>query len=172
MESSFVFFINQYHVSRIDGFINFISDLATPMLIITAVLALIFGYRNQNQLQKKMGLFLTVAFAINALSTTLLKHFTGRVRPFHVNEWIDKLGSGGSFSFPSGHSADAILLGMVILHFYTERSLRIAAFSWMIFIPFTRMYLGVHYPSDVVGSCLIAFCSLQGTKRIVAKRNA
>jgi undecaprenyl-diphosphatase len=169
MESSFVFYINQFHYSRIDGIINFISDLSTPLLIINALLALVLGYRNQNKQQKSMGIFLIVAFSINALSTTLLKHFTERIRPFHVNEMIDKLGSGGSFSFPSGHSADAILLGMVVLHFYQETSIKVFAIAWMILIPLTRIYLGVHYFTDIIGSFILATISIEFAKKIVSK---
>lgn len=168
-ESSFVLFFNQYHQVPYDTIINFISDLSTPLLIVVALLALYMGFVRKQEAQKQFGIFLSGAFAMNAISTTLLKHAVARVRPFHINELIDKLGSGGSYSFPSGHSADAILLAMVVWRFFPDKTIRFLAVCWFVLIPFTRIYLGVHYPSDVLGSFLIAWMSMCVAKNIENK---
>lgn len=159
IESKWVLMINQYHQTSFDRIINFISDLATPLLIIIALLGLVrFKIAKQNT-YRNFSYYLIIAFAMNAILSFIVKNIVCRERPFHVNEVITKLGSGGSFSFPSGHSADAILLGLVILYFFDTKSIRVFAIFWMILIPLTRIYLGVHYFSDVLGSICIALIS-------------
>jgi undecaprenyl-diphosphatase len=159
IESKWVLMINQYHQASFDRIINFISDLATPLLIIIALLGLVrFKIAKQNT-YRNFSIYLIIAFAMNAILSFIVKNIVCRERPFHVNEAITKLGSGGSFSFPSGHSADAILLGLVILYFFDTKSIRVFAICWMILIPLTRIYLGVHYFSDVLGSICISLIS-------------
>ena len=166
IESEWVLMINQYHQASFDKTINFISDLATPLLIIIALLGLVrFKIAKQNT-YRNFSTYLVIAFAINAILSFIVKNIVCRERPFHVNEAITKLGSGGSFSFPSGHSADAILLGLVILYFFDTKPIRVFAICWMILIPLTRIYLGVHYFSDVLGSICIAFIAHKAVMRL------
>ena len=83
-----------------------------------------------------------------------IKHLVGRMRPFHdIEAAITLVGRTGSPSFPSAHSANAFAVSMVILVFYRN--------SWKFMLPlafgiaFSRVYNGVHYPSDtIVGSVL------------------
>jgi membrane-associated phospholipid phosphatase len=108
-----------------------------------------------------------IALAGGGILNTVLKHVYARPRPI----FADPILSAGGFSFPSGHSMGTfILAGMAaylgVLH--TNGRLRHAAIvalalAWAVTMGYSRMYLGVHYLTDVVGgyaagSCWLAVC--------------
>ena len=84
----------------------------------------------------------------------LLKHGVGRLRPF--NDILDThllVGRGGSGSMPSGHAADWFAATMTAFIYY-RRSLRFML-PIAITVAFSRIYNGVHYPSDVIVGSII-----------------
>ena len=58
----------------------------------------------------------------------------------------------GSFSFPSGHAAASFASASIIGHF--SRRTAIPAFCIAVLVAFSRIYVGVHYPSDVLGGAV------------------
>lgn len=99
----------------------------------------------------------------NAFVVFALKHVVGRVRPCNVpGGTVAMWGAPTDFSFPSGHSAGsfacaAFVVSVVVRSGARGRS-RFAAF--MLFpaaalVALSRVYLGVHYPSDVIGAAVV-----------------
>lgn len=89
------------------------------------------------------------AFAIELICYKLIKHFTTRRRPYQRYQAVEKLVEPiDTYSFPSGHTAAATVAAMIFSY----------AFFWIIpiaviivmLIGFSRIYLGVHYLSDVI----------------------
>lgn len=112
------------------------------------------------------AMFMIVANAGGGLLVMLLKYVFQRPRP-SINPAYDGIG----FSFPSGHATGSIVLyGFLIYLIARERKLmigRIAAIIGLlfliIFVGFSRVYLDVHYPSDIlggfaVGTIWLLFC--------------
>lgn len=127
---------------------------AIPLIIIS----LIIFIKN-----KKYGKFLL----INLLSITafnqLLKFIIKRPRP-SINKLIEETG----FSFPSGHSMVSLTIYGLVIYFiykniknkYIKYTLIIILSLLTLLIGISRIYLGVHYPSDVIGGFFISFCYL------------
>lgn len=87
----------------------------------------------------------------------ILKHIVCRPRPFTVNSAIDiiiKAPSG--FSFPSSHTATCFAMATAIYLFH--KRLGIIAYIYASLVAFSRMYLYVHYPSDVFGGVILGIC--------------
>ena len=109
--------------------------------------------------KRAAALFVTVSIAGGALLVSLLKFGFARPRPELVSHLVDV----NSFSFPSGHATMAavtyLTLGALLARVQQQRSMKLyllAVASTLVFIVgVTRVYLGVHWPTDVLaGWCL------------------
>jgi len=90
----------------------------------------------------------------NALFIYHLKISFQRVRPFNAHEDIIRLTSGGSFSFPSGHTAEVFALAFSMLFLFKNKLAFYFFLIWAIIIAYSRMALGVHYPLDIISGAL------------------
>jgi undecaprenyl-diphosphatase len=84
----------------------------------------------------------------------LLKMFFSRPRPPLIHPIVASTG----YSFPSGHTIAAItFFGLMAVYFWSKRKKFVAVFLgfWVLAVGFSRIYLMVHYPSDVLGALLI-----------------
>jgi len=117
--------------------------------IAAALLCLIF------KKTRKAGVCMAIALILVLLICNLtLKPIIARPRPFMLREEIELIISAPSgFSFPSGHTASsfAAAVGLFIYH----KKLGIAALIWAFLIAFSRLYMYVHYPTDVLAGMVI-----------------
>lgn len=104
---------------------------------------------------RKMGITMGVALIIGFVVCNLvLKNVVGRIRPYDFNEGIALLiKSPSDFSFPSGHTT-ASFEGAVSILLYNKK-LGIVAVIIATLIAFSRLYLYVHYPTDVLFGALL-----------------
>lgn len=104
---------------------------------------------------RKMGITLGVALLLGLLVGNLgLKNLFARPRPYTLNPdasmLIDKL---NSYAFPSGHTRCCFESGMAM--YLCDKRFGKAAFVLGGFIGFSRMYLYMHYPTDVIGGVIL-----------------
>lgn len=133
------------------------NGLFLPALLLVAGYLLIRGGRRGRLFVLWLGLVL--AFNDGVVCNGL-KDLLGRQRPFLVLEEVNLLvGKGGSGSMPSSHTANWFAAAGVVLLFYRRAfPVVLVIAAW---IGFTRLYLGVHWPSDVLAGALIgAACGL------------
>lgn len=104
---------------------------------------------------------LTVALT-DQLSSTIIKSWIARPRPCSDNEFAYHVrlllgGCSGGYSFPSSHATNHF--GMACYIFYTMRDYfkkwSYAFFFWAATIAYGQVYVGVHYPVDIIGGALI-----------------
>jgi membrane-associated phospholipid phosphatase len=100
------------------------------------------------------------AAAATGLAVTLVKETVDRVRPAIAEPALDPVGViPASASFPSGHSATAFATAAAVALFYPR--LRVPLFALAALVALSRVYLGMHYATDVlVGSALGAVIGL------------
>ena len=138
--------------------IIFITSLANGgvLWIVLAVLFLCF------KKYRKTGTAMAVALLIGYVITNLiLKNLVMRVRPYDA---IAALVRASDWSFPSGHSTCSMAAGYVMYQ-KLPKYLGIPAIVLAVIICLSRLYVGVHYPTDVICGALVglfaAMCSLK-----------
>ena len=106
---------------------------------------------------KKIGYILIIAFLLNLLIVNLgLKNIFGRMRPYEYIKGFDLLVPPvGNASFPSGHSSYAASFATVIIFLAKSKAIKIYTTILAILISFSRLYLYVHFPSDVLAGIII-----------------
>jgi len=138
---------------------NFLPGLVPSYFyfMFAAFLAYMFFYKRSLLL---WSIFCLVAGTFLAgLVTALDWHFVFRERPFtQLPSTVDDIGRRAWTSwssFPSGHTRETALYVTIMAAF--EKRLVIPAILFVIFIAFTRVYVGAHYPTDVIAGGLIGF---------------
>jgi undecaprenyl-diphosphatase len=93
---------------------------------------------------------------INGVATTLLKTTIDRARPFVTYpDDIHKHSVAGSKSYPSGHTSMAFAAATTISLQYPKWYVIAPAFIYASGVGYSRMYLGVHYPTDVLAGAVL-----------------
>ena len=90
-----------------------------------------------------------------ALISFVMKNTIFRERPFKSYPDIEKLSEAGSSSFPSGHTLEAFAIATAFAFAFPKKKYVIPLFIWALLVAYSRMALGVHYPSDVLGGMIV-----------------
>jgi len=126
-------------------------NIAIPLILIWFWLLLFCGKRGKIA---AIILLLTVAFT-DVFAAQIIKPFFERLRPSHsiidsINLLVPK---GGKYGFVSNHAANTMSAAIVILYFY--RKWGYLAIGISIIVGISRIYVGVHYPVDVLGGWIL-----------------
>lgn len=125
-------------------------------ILITIILLIIKKYR-------KYWIFISIALILNLIIWEwILKHIFMRERPFQeLLEITIKINPPVTSSFPSWHSSASICFAVIFSYFFWNKSKVLSILVWIIalLIVFSRLYLQVHYPSDIIVGSLVWFIS-------------
>lgn len=100
-----------------------------------------------------VALALTI-LATDQLNSSLLKELFGRIRPCHVLEEVRLLvDCGGGKSMPSSHAANNFAAALVLSIFFRRETFLF--FGIAIFMALSRVYVGVHYPGDILAGAIV-----------------
>ena len=107
-------------------------------------------------------LFAVLLFALTDLTAVhFFKNVFERLRPCRDPDIMDKVHlvnghCGGKFGFISSHAANTFGLTFFMVFIFRERWLSISLVTWAVVVSYSRIYLGVHYPGDVIAGALWA----------------
>ena len=156
MDVSILHFINlQFSNSFFDIFFPSITDLHKTWQFKFLALPTLFGllvfYRRWTGFFLFLGL--AISFSLSDKFGSVLKHFWQRARPFEVDSAIIQRSPAGGFSFPSNHSINMFCFAVFLAYFFPRY--RIPFFIIAFLVAYSRLYNGVHFPSDVMSGALI-----------------
>lgn len=113
------------------------------------------GAIEHDQTMRENSLFLASSTAVSYGLDFLIKQIVRRRRPFNRNNNLIPVYRPGSTSFPSGHAATTFSTATALSMAYPKWYVITPAFLWAGTVSYSRMYLGVHYPTDVAAGAFL-----------------
>jgi membrane-associated phospholipid phosphatase len=147
-----------------------------PVSIALPATLLTIGLIKKDSLLTQNALMITGSLVASSIITVGMKWGIRRDRPFVTYPDLEKLAPAGSPSFPSGHTSMAFSTATSVTLAYPKWYVIVPAYLWATSVSYSRMHLGVHYPSDVLVGAVIgtgsAFLSAHLTEKIQLKRRS
>ena len=149
--------INLHRITFLDSFFIFMTNVATVITFSVPIILLIYAYSKHRFLLQRKSWLILITLTINSAIVDIIKNIVNRPRPFITYPFIHNLVPIKDPSFPSGHSAEVFMLVISLSLLFPKQKWGIGfAWVWALLIAYSRMDLGVHYPSDILGSFIVA----------------
>lgn len=163
LDKSFFLFLNGLHYPWLDGFM---WQVSTKTIWIPFYIVLVFF-----MIWKRKKYWWVTILSV-ALMITLsdqgadkIKDHVKRFRPTHtvsIEKQVHVLKApngneyrGGDYGFVSSHASNSFAIAVFISLFFARRWLTVFMFLWAVVICYSRIYLGVHYPLDILGGAIL-----------------
>jgi undecaprenyl-diphosphatase len=147
--------INGFHAPIFDSLMYYVSQIWVFAPVFVYWLYMVFNRYGIKKLLILLG-FLSLLVVLTDQTSNITKHAIKRYRPTHnleiqsqvhiVNDY-----KGGMYGFFSGHSTNTFGVAMLLFLIFSKESMVFRAFffAWAGITAYSRIYLGVHYPSDI-----------------------
>jgi len=128
--------------------------VGTPLVMGTV------GVLKKDEVLKRQFVGMAGGLALNGFITVAMKYGIARPRPFAVHsDLIYKKTHAGSSSFPSGHTSSAFQWATSCVLAKPNWYVAVPAYMYACGMAYSRMHLGVHYPTDILGGAVVGSAS-------------
>ncbi|HNP07542.1 MAG TPA: phosphatase PAP2 family protein [Cyclobacteriaceae bacterium] len=163
LDKELLLYFNGFHASWLDPVMILATKTIFWLPLYLFLIYLIAKFKKWDTFYYLLGVAICIALT-DQITSGFMKPFFARLRPSHepslegllhiVNNY-----RGGSFSFASGHAANTFGVAMFVFLLFRGRYHWMSViFLWSAFMSYTRIYLGVHYPGDIIVGILIGLC--------------
>lgn len=167
MDARLLLWIQEHlRIEALNGIVCFITSLGNTGLVWIAMSLVLLAIPRT----RRWGLTCAIALLIGFLATNVaLKNIVHRIRPYEVIETLRILiPPEHDLSFPSGHATSSIAAAWALFRI-APRKYGVPALVLGVLISLSRLYVGVHYPTDVLAGILVGLAAAEGAIRIVRR---
>ena len=152
IDQSLLLFLNSFHNSFWDKAITIFTskEIWIPFYLLIVYVIVKTYKKNSIYILVLIGL----SIALSDQFSGLIKDSVQRLRPTHdpvLGDLVHNIyNRGGTFGFFSSHASNSFTIAVIAARLFKTHLFSILIFSWAILVSYTRIYLGLHYPVDIV----------------------
>ena len=160
LDKELFFFLNGLHTDALDPIMYWISDKLVWIPLYAAIIYLIIKHYKKRAVLWILGIILAIA-ASDQLLSGVMKPFFERYRPSRDPELEGLVHlvngyTGGRYGFASSHAGNVFALATFMFMLFRNEYKWISwLFLWAAIVSYSRVYLGVHYPGDIITGAII-----------------
>jgi undecaprenyl-diphosphatase len=154
-------FLNGIHSPFWDTIMWWISGTKSWIPLYLVIIAVIIYQKRKKAILVLLFIALLI-FLSDQLSVHLFKNVVQRLRPCHAADLQDivplvKNKCGGKFGFVSSHASNTFAIATFLVLLFKNRIFGVFIFIWAAIVSYSRIYLGVHFPLDIICGGLFGF---------------
>jgi membrane-associated phospholipid phosphatase len=147
--------INLNRNKSLDPTFKFISNTVLPFTIAVPVAGLTNALIRKDSASRSQAIIFASGLIVSGIITYSLKYSINRKRPYVTYPIIENLNTEDDPSFPSAHTSWAFALATSASINYPKWYVIVPSYLYAVAVGYSRLHLGVHYPSDVFMGALV-----------------
>lgn len=162
IDKAFFLFLNELHQDWLDTPMKYITSTPAWIPLYVLIAVFLFWKFKKYAIVALLGIALSITFA-DRFTSGFMKPFFARPRPCYdveiSTQVYNYLGCGGQYGFASSHAANtfalATFLFLTFRHRKEKKQVAWVMFAWAGLVSYSRIYVGVHYPIDIIVGGLV-----------------
>ncbi|MBE6316471.1 MAG: phosphatase PAP2 family protein [Bacteroidales bacterium] len=151
--------VNGLHDMFQDAFWWMVTAKWSSLLLVLA-LAWILLHQNRRHALLVLAMLVLSILVADQVSSGLIKYLVERLRPTHdpsLESMVHVINGyrGGLYGFVSSHAANSFAIATLLALVMRHRVVTLSMFTWALLQCYSRVYLGVHYPGDILGGIIV-----------------